>query len=286
MKPPQPAQAAGIVPACQREGLQQRGDGAIVPFRQQPQRRTVPPGIIVLEQFHQLPIRFPGQVCRGPGLGALALNLVNAAVGHVPAIGRCLVARVLIVPVDHIDRAVRSPAQVDRPKVLVAAHQKVRAVMGNERGAAAFEDVALDAARAVHGDEDIVLVFGRDLISLEHQESGMGPAAFTMVRVVTDLVQKSVGIGILAAAGLADVGAAGNDVEEMRNDAGGQKRLAMGVEVESPGIARAFSKNTELVGVRVIAPDGGVHLHAADLGLGEDAVQAVEQAVRSPLQRV
>ena len=35
VKPPQAAQAIGIVAAFEREGLQQGRDGAIVPFRQQ-----------------------------------------------------------------------------------------------------------------------------------------------------------------------------------------------------------------------------------------------------------
>src|SRR5207244_411686 len=114
----------------------------------------------------------------------------------------------------------------------------------------------------------------------------MRPAALLMMGVIADLAEQAVRIGIETAPRLANVGAAGNDVEEVRNDAGCQKRLAMGVEVEPPGITGAFGKNTELARVRAIAPDGGVHLHAADPGPGEDAVQAVEQAVRSPLQGV
>src|SRR5205814_8524125 len=72
----------------------------------------------------------------------------------------------------------------------------------------------------------------------------------------------------------------------MRDDAGGEKGLAMRVEVESPGIAGAFCKDIELFGGIIVAPDRGVHLNVADLGMREDAVQSVEQTVRSPLKRV
>src|SRR5262249_7415337 len=85
---------------------------------------------------------------------------------------------------------------------------------------------------------------------------------------------------------LADVRAARNDMKEVRDDACRQERLAMGVEVEAPRIARALSEDFEFVRVYMVAPHSGVHLHVADLGLREDAVQAVEQAVGAPLQGV
>src|SRR5262249_28101079 len=57
-------------------------------------------------------------------------------------------------------------------------------------------------------------------------------------------------------------------------------------EIHAPGIACAFGEDIELLAANVVAPDGGVHLHAIDLRMREHAVQSVELAVRSPLKGV
>src|SRR5438477_7452838 len=114
----------------------------------------------------------------------------------------------------------------------------------------------------------------------------MRPAAFLMMGMVANLVKQAVGIRILAAAGLADVGAARNHVKEMRDDTGSQERLPVCVEVEAPGVAGAFGKDLELACREAVTPHGGIHLHFADFGMGEDAVQTVERAIRAPLQGV
>src|SRR5205807_5195934 len=112
--------------------------------------------------------------------GALALNLVDPPMRHVPAIRRSLMARVLVVPVDNVDRAVRAPAHVNRSKVLVAANEKIGSMTGDKRRAAAFQDVALDAATVNAAHEHAVLVLGGDVVALHDQDAGVRPAALLM----------------------------------------------------------------------------------------------------------
>ena len=85
---------------------------------------------------------------------------------------------------------------------------------------------------------------------------------------------------------MADVSAARDHVEGVGDHAAGEKRLAVRVEIETPGIAGAVGKEVELLVADVIAPDRGVHLHVADFAAREYAVQPVQPAVRPPLERI
>src|SRR5207245_1593324 len=130
----------------------------------------MPPRIVVLKQLDQLGARFLAQVAWWHAFGAGRLNLVNAAVGHVPTIG----------------------------------------------------------------------------IGLEHYGALMIPAALLMMGMVADFFQKSVGVGVavtIRSAVLTNVRPARNHVKGVRNHAGGQKRLTVGIEIEAPGIAGSFRKN-------------------------------------------
>ncbi len=87
-------------------------------------------------------------------------------------------------------------------------------------------------------------------------------------------------------AALALVVAALGHVEQVVDDAAGDEPIALAVEVQAPRVARAFGKQLELSGERVIAPDAAskvVHLAVAgalDARVVEDAVHPVEPAVR------
>src|SRR5260370_40869840 len=95
---------------------------------------------------HQFPAGHFSQIDWRAGFETLAPDFVNAAVGLVPAIGSGLMARVLVVPVNDEDGAVRSPAHVDGPKILVAGDEKIRSMAGDVRGAVGPEHVAVDRA--------------------------------------------------------------------------------------------------------------------------------------------
>src|SRR3569623_78632 len=104
----------------------------------------------------------------------------------------------------------------------------------------------------------------------------------------------AVGIGVEMLACLPLVTAALNDVIQVRNDTGGQKALALVVEIVAPRVARAVSENFELVLRRMIAPDARVNRRAlivrrarlADARVRGHAVTAVETAIKTPNKRV
>src|SRR5205823_5821104 len=70
--------------------------------------------------------------------------------------------------------------------------------------------------------------------------------------------------------------------------------VAARIEIHAPGIARTLGEDVECAlafadqgeRTRIVAPDGGVELDTADVGLREYTVQAVELAVRAPLKGV
>ena len=62
--------------------------------------------------------------------------------------------------------------------------------------------------------------------------------------------------------GLPLIAAALDDVPQMGNHAGGRNRLAPVVEVDAPGIARAFGKHFKHVPRGMIAPDARVERDA------------------------
>ena len=111
-----------------------------------------------------------------------------------------------------------------------------------------------------------------------------------VVRVVGDRLDVVVGEGIEVLAGLTLVAGGRKDMIEVRDHAGRIEELAPRIEIEAPGIARAFGEDLEDVAGRVEAPDSGVDLHAllvgrtrlADDRVREHAVVTVEPAIRTP----
>src|SRR5437870_5396935 len=99
----------------------------------------------------------------------------------IPAIGGRLMTRVLVVPVDNVDRAVGSPAQVDRPEILIAGSQEVRGAACDEGRAVGPEHVALDARAVDAAHEDAAPVILRDVIAFEYEEAGVRPAALLVM---------------------------------------------------------------------------------------------------------
>ena len=126
------------------------------------------------------------------------------------------------------------------------------------------------------------------------QRIGTMDTAAGVVRVVGDRLDVVVGERIEMLAGLALIAGGGQDVVEVRDHAGRVEELAARVVIETPRVARPFGEDLEDMAGRVIAPDAGVDLHALLVGraglahdrVGEDAVVAVEPAVRTPHEAV
>src|SRR5262249_5521788 len=109
---PQSAQDEQLVGALEKLVLELRHNLRIAAFMQQAQGGAIPPGIVFREQLDEAVAGQLGEIARIERPGALALDLVDAAALVVPRVRRRLMARVLIVPVDHVDGAVGAPAEI------------------------------------------------------------------------------------------------------------------------------------------------------------------------------
>ncbi len=114
------------------------------------------------------------------------------------------------------------------------------------------------------------------------------------MEVVGGGVDEVVGVAVIILAVHALVVRAGDGMPQMADDAVGEEGLAVLVEVEAPGVGGAVADDFKGLAGRVIAPDAAVEGGAlvvgsagpADARLGQDAVAAVQPAVRPPGQAV
>ncbi len=117
------------------------------------------------------------------------------------------------------------------------------------------------------------------------------PHVMPMVRDGFDVI---IDIRIKMLPGLPLVSRAGNDVIQMRNHAGCDKRLAAVVEIDAPGIAGPPGENFKLMPDRMIPPDPGIEGFAlfigraglSDFGVRKHAMTAIQPTVRPPDERV
>ena len=204
-----------------------------------------------------------------------------------------VMALVLVIPVDHEDRAVRAGQQVENLRRAVVEAGEVRAVFPHEAAARALGDVHVDprAVDVVH--ENLAAIFRRETVALIDEQARVRvaaahgvAAAVARVRsliaeimpVIGDGFQLAidermdrpaaaavrgnacdlVGVRRVVRAALPLIFAALNHVEEMRNHAGLDEALTVRVEVDAPRIARALGEDLELFLGGMIAPDGGI----------------------------
>src|SRR5262245_13862297 len=266
------------------------------------------PFVVMREQFHQLLIAQLLQI-HFHGLGVVIDDAVNPAVAAVVLVGFAEVALLHVVPVDDPDLAVGAVGQVEHLRPLVAGQEEVGPVMGDEAAALGFEQVDVEAVAVDVVHEDRAAIFLGPGPALIDHAAGVGVAAAELVglaavvvvplvagvvAVVGDRLDVAVGVGIEVLGGLPLVASAGNDVEDVRDDAGGGEEVAVLVVVEAPGVAGAVGKGLERVPHGMIAPDAGVELDAlvirrarlAELAVREDAVAAIEPAIRPPDEAV
>ena len=128
----------------------------------------------------------------------------------------------------------------------------------------------------------------------------------TMIR---DRLDIGVDVRIEVLSALALIDAAGHHVPEMGDDTRAHQQLALGVVVDAPGIAEAVRDDLEAILRRVVAPHAAVDLDAvaaqdvrgkrippreqpalprpaSDFRMRGESLQAVEPAVRSPMEAV
>ena len=67
---------------------------------------------------------------------------------------------------------------------------------------------------------------------------------------------------------------------------GAVKKLAVLIEIETPGIAAAFAEKLEFVGDGMVPPHALFKVDAADMGRQVGSLCAVQPAIRAPRQRI
>ena len=146
-------------------------------------------------------------------------------------------------------------------------------------------DVHLGGVDVVH--EQLIAILVREIIAQVTHGAGKGGGK---VFVGADRFDIDVIVRIKMPTGLPFVMAALNHVIQMRNHAGGHKRLTVIIEIHTPLVGTAFGKTLEEVLSRVIAPDGCVDREAilirgagfTDLRFGEHTLAAVKPTVGTP----
>ena len=218
------------------------------------------------------------------------------------------VALIFVVPIDHVNLAIGPGLQAHDLRPGVVGQQKIGGVPADEAGTGGFEDVAVQACPVNVVHEDRAAVFLGPDVAIVNQGPGVRVAASHFVgsavagvrrraeimTVVGDCLDVVINVRIEVLAGLTFVSPSLDHMVQVRDDARREKRLAVGVEVNSPGVAGSFEEDLEFVSRRMITPDRGVEALAilvgrawlADVGVGENAVAAVEPAVGSPIERV
>ena len=220
------------------------------------------------------------------------------------------VALVLVVPVDHVHRAVGAVLEVQHLAPGIVGEQEVGAVRRRVARSRSLQAVHVrpEAVDVVH--EDRVAILRRPAVAPEiDHRAGVGVAAAGRARaavggvrslradpvpVIGDGLDVVVGVRIEVLARLPLVPSALDDVVEVLDDARGREGVAVVVEVEPPRVARALGEDFEDVPGRVIAPDAAVERRAvgvrraglADLRVREHAVRAVQPAIGSPAEGV
>ena len=279
-----------------------------VALLEEPPGRAGVPVVVVKLVIHQLGVGGLGQVDTRHRLGVRVADLVDAAVGTVPDLRLGAVADLLVVPVEQVDVAVRPALEGHGDRPAVVGQQEVGVAVGLVATALGADHVDVEAvAVQVTHEEFAVVLLGPGAALVAHQAAvgvaaagrvaavvagvGRGP---DVVSVQGDRLDVGVGVRVEVAAGLPVVAAARDDVPHVRDDARLDEEVAVGVVVEAPRVAGAVGDDLEDVPRRVIAPDAGVNLLSlvvrvaglADVRVREDAVAAVQPAVRPPDEAV
>src|SRR5262249_3650825 len=152
--------------------------------------------------------------------------------------------------------------------IRIVGDEEVGPVAADVGRTVAFENVRVDPAAVNVVHEQSAVPFFRVGASLIDKTSRVGVTATALqtarvlvagvrrhaevVDVVADLPDVAVGVGVEVLPRLPDVQAAGDHVEQVRDDTGGQEAGAVLIEVEPPRVTGAFSEDLELLRERVV----------------------------------
>src|SRR4030095_1608165 len=206
----------------------------------------------------------------------------------VVSVHAVVMALVLVVPVDDVDRAILIVALIQCLRPGVIEVQEILAVFTDITGSLLDRNIHVQALAMDVSHENFPAIFRRPTITQVTHHPGVGMAAahrsassmgrmrpalarpMHMIPVLLD-VFVNVGMnGLAAAGGIAArlLGVDGivlstlpfnaralNHMPEMRNDAHLGKELPVLIEVDSPGITAALRENLKLVTSRMVSPN-------------------------------
>ena len=307
---PHGAEPSRVVGLPAQQPLQTRVHGRVrTTLLEQPARMLDVPVVAVELHRDQLGRGQPGKIDPHGPIARVA-DLEDPAQGLLVQLRVGAVALVLVVPVDHVHRAVGAVLEVQHLAPGIVGEQEVRAVRRRVTRSRSLQAIHVrpEAVDVVHEDRAAILRRPAVAPEIDHRAGvgvaasgraraavgGMRPLLAHPVAVIGDGLDVVVGVRIEVLVRLPLVPSALDDVVQVLDDAGGREGVAVVVEVEPPRIARALGESFEDVPGRVIAPDPAVERRAvgvrraglADLRVREHAVGAVQPAVRSPSKRV
>ena len=228
-------------------------------------------------------------------------------------------ADLLVAPVTDIERAVGPHLLGHGNEIHVVAAHEVAAVLARVCGAVGIEVIGHQTVAVEVAEDELVAIGRGELAALVDREAAVGVATAFGIGIVIDdaragrRVMGDIGAGIAGVVRvvgngldvlirvrievlttLALVARAWDDVIQMWDHAGGDEELAVLVVVQSPGIAGTMGEDFELMAHGMVAPDAAVERRAfavgraglADVGIGEDALAAVEPAIGTPDEAV
>ena len=198
----------------------------------------------------------------------IVLDLLRFPVGDLVDAPRVDVRRGLavagarIVPVDHVQPAVRSEVVVEAQVDRVVRHHEVADVLPDEPRSFAIERLGVHAVMVDRADDELAAVLGRKDVVEHEPRPAVGVAALAaldaVVLVVGDRLDVVERVLVLVLAALAVIAAALDDVPEVRDDARLDEHFAVLVECDAPRVRRTVGENFEDVLRRMVAPDAGV----------------------------
>ena len=280
-------------------------------LEQSPRRSHVPVVLVKLE---------PGQFLVGRGsqvdlnrLDLAEAEFVDPPVLAVRVVGIGLMAFAPVRPVGEVDRAIGTVFQLEAAEPGVVDREEIALVVSDVARSLAFEPVVVGAmAVDIEREQAVPEPFGPVISQVDHgADMGMtpagravlfvplalarvGPVSSGPVKVVSAGLEQAVEVGIVVLAEHPLVMRAGDDMEQMRDHAVGDERLAMVVKIQAPGVGGSMGHGLEDLPGGVIAPDAAVDRHASVVGsarladprVRHDAVAAPEPSVRRPFQGI
>ena len=215
-------------------------------------------------------------------------------------------ADVAVMPVENKHIAGRADLHAKANPLLVVRVHEILVMLAHVAGAGRDQFIGQHRVLVDVRHENLALILVRVGIGQVDTRTAVGRA----VTVIRDRANVAVDVRVEMTTGLPMVCAAGDDVPQVRDHAGADEQLPLGVVVDAPRVAEAVRDNLKHVLGRVITPNAAVDRLAFALKLdrlgirlavlenlafplrlsnhrrSEHSLAAVDPAVRPPVQAV